>query len=252
MRSIQVNIDRPNFTINPTNCESMAVLSEGIGDQGTASAFSSAFTAVNCATLPFKPKMAITQVGAKKQTKRSKDPALRFELWTRPGDANLKSLAVTLPRAFAIDQRHLGNICSRAQLAAERCKGRQPIGSASVESPLLDQPLSGPAYAVSGYGKLPHLVFILDGQVTVIPEAESASVKGGHLRTEVPVIPDVPIGHFSLTLLGGKQGYLTNTRSLCAAPAVSEISYLAQNGKKLAQKVKAKVPCPKAKAKRRR
>jgi hypothetical protein len=252
MRSIQVNIDRPNFTINPTNCSALSVDSVGVGDQGTTAAFSSYFNAVNCSTLPFKPRMAITQLGARKQTQRAKDPALRFDLWTRPGDANLKSLAVSLPRAFAIDQRHLGNLCSRSQLAAERCAGRQPIGSASVNTPLLDQPLSGPAYAVTGYGKLPHLVFILDGQVTVMPEAESKTVHPARLRTEVPVIPDVPVGHFTLTLLGGSQGYLTNSRNLCAAPTVSEISYLAQNGKKLVQQVKTKTACNHAKKARKR
>jgi hypothetical protein len=252
MRSIQVNVDRPNFTINPTNCSALSVESQGVGDQGTAAQFSSYFNAVNCSTLDFSPKMAIAQLGGRKQTKRSKDPSLRFDLWTRPGDANIKSLAVTLPKAFAIDQRHLGNLCSKAQLQAERCAGRQSIGTATVSTPLLDQPLSGPAYAVSGYGKLPHLVFILDGQVTIMPEAESSSVKHGHLRTEVPVIPDAPVGHFSLTLLGGDQGYLVNTRSLCAGPAVSEIAYQGQNGKKLSQKVKAKTTCKATKAGRKR
>ena len=70
---------------------------------------------------------------------------------------------MTLPKAFAIDQRHLGNICSRAQLASERCAGRQAIGTVTTTTPLLDAPLTGPAYAVSGFGKLPHVVFILDG-----------------------------------------------------------------------------------------
>ncbi len=250
MRSIQVNIDRPNFTVNPTNCSAMSVGSQGTGDQGTTTNFSSYFNAVNCSTLDFKPKMAITQLGGRKQTKRSQDPSLRFDLWTRPGDANIKSLAVTLPKAFEIDQRHLGNLCSRAQLASEGCKGRAPIGTATVSTPLLDQPLSGPAYAVSGYGKLPHLVFILAGQVTVMPQAESSSVKGGHLRTEVPVIPDVPVGHFALTLLGGKQGYLENTQDLCARPTVSEITYQGQNAKSTVQKVKTKASC-KGKASKR-
>ena len=50
-----------------------------------------------------------------------------------------------------------------------------------------------------------------------MPEAESASVKGGHLKTVVPVVPDAPIGHFRLNLFGGKKGYLVNTRDLCAS-----------------------------------
>ena len=39
MRSIQVNIDKPNFTINPTNCTPFSVDSQGIGDQGTVTDF---------------------------------------------------------------------------------------------------------------------------------------------------------------------------------------------------------------------
>jgi hypothetical protein len=245
MRSIQVNIDRPNFTINPTNCSVFSVDSEGIGDQGTVTDFSSYFHAVNCARLAFKPKMTVRVLGGKKQTRRSRNPALRFDLWTRPGDANLKRLAVTLPKAFAIDQRHLGNICSRAQLASEHCAGRQAIGKVRVDTPLLDQPLTGPVYAVSGFGNLPHVVFILDGQVTIMPEAESSSVHGGFLKTVVPVVPDAPVGHFRFDLFGGKQGYLINTRSICRSKAGVRVRYLAQSAKRHSQLVKVRTRCGK-------
>jgi hypothetical protein len=107
---------------------------------------------------------------------------------------------------------------------------------------------------VSGFGKLPHLAFILSGQVTLVPEAESSSVHGGHLKTVVPVIPDAPIGKFHLTLYGGKRGYLTNTRSLCASPAVTTVEYGAQSGKELNQRVTTKTACgskSKAKAKKK-
>ena len=150
---------------------------------------------------------------------------------------------MTLPKAFAIDQRRLGNICSKSQLEAELCAGRQPIGTVTTNTPLLEQPLSGPAYAVSGFGKLPRLAFILRGQVTIIPQAESRSVRGGLLRTTVPVVPDAPIGHFRLTLLGGSKGYLVNTRNLCSSPTVATVAYVGQNGKRHRERVKAKTPC---------
>ncbi|HWP32142.1 MAG TPA: hypothetical protein VNL97_00195 [Solirubrobacterales bacterium] len=253
MRSIQVNIDRENFTINPTNCSPLSVESQGVGDQGTATNFSSYFHAVNCSTLGFAPRMVVRQLGGRKATKRSRDPSLRFDLYTRPGDANISSVAVTLPRAFGVDQRHLGNICSRAELAASRCAGRQPIGTVETETPLLDEPLKGLAYAVSGFGLLPHLAFILEGQVTIIPEAESSSVAGGKLRTVVPVVPDAPIGHFRLTLYGGSQGYITNTRSLCSSAAKIAVAFKAQNGRSLSQTVTSKTACPaRRKAKPRR
>ncbi len=63
MRTIQVNIDRPNLTLNPTNCSPFTVDSQGIGDQGTVTDFSSKYQVVNCATLPFGPKMSVRQLG---------------------------------------------------------------------------------------------------------------------------------------------------------------------------------------------
>ena len=145
MRSIQVNINKPNFMINPTNCSPFSVASEGVGDQGTAVAFSSYFHAVNCAALRFAPKMSITQLGGHKATARSKDPSLAIELNTRPGDANIKSLSVTLPKAFEIDQRHLGNICDRTELASDQCAGRQPIGEATTKPRCWKSPSRAPS-----------------------------------------------------------------------------------------------------------
>jgi hypothetical protein len=249
MRSIRVSIDRPNFTINPTNCAPLSVNSQGIGDQGTIADFSSYFHAVDCFKLGFKPKMRVRLKG--KAKRRSQNPQLQFDLLTRPGDANIKSIAVTLSKAFEIDQRHLGNICSEKELAEKQCEGRTPIGKATTWTPLLDQSLSGPVYAVSGSGGLPRLAFILNGQVSLVPRADTDTIKGGRLRTVVPVVPDAPIGHFRLNVFGGKTGYLINTRSICTHRPVTTVEYTAQSGRKRTQKVRLKASCGKGKKKLR-
>ena len=228
---IRVNIERERFMINPTSCSEFQTVSEGVGDQGTGVSFSSPFHAVNCFGLPFAPKMSITQLGGHRATARSKDPSLAIELNTSPGEANLKSLTVTLPKAFEIDQRHLGNICDRSELASDQCAGRQPIGEAVANTPLLEAPLKGPVFAVSGFGVLPHLAFILGGQVTLMPQAESSSVQNGRLKTVVPVIPDAPIGNFRFTLFGGSQGYLSNTQSLCSSMTPTTVEFNAQTAR---------------------
>ncbi len=185
--------------------------------------------------------MTVKQLG-KGATARAANPRMRFVLRTKKGEANIKSVKVTLPKAFAIDQRHLGNLCSKAQLEAESCAGRQAIGSVMTKTPLLDQPLKGPAYAVSGFGKLPRLAFILDGQVRLVPQAQSKSVNG-KLTTTVPTVPDAQIGYFRLDLLGGKKGYLVNTRSLCKNAAMIKVHYKGQNGKTANQNVKTETAC---------
>ena len=159
---------------------------------------------------------------------------------------------MTLSNAFEIDQRHLGNICSEKELAANQCAGRTPIGKATTTTPLLDQPLSGPVYAVSGSGGLPRLAFILNGQVNLVPRADTETVEGGRLQTTVPVVPDAPIGHFRLTVFGGKTGYLINTRDICAHTPVAKVAYTAQNGKTRTESVKVKAACGKKKARAKR
>ena len=251
LRSIQVNIDKPNFMINPTNCHASSVTSEGIGDQGTAASFASKFQVVNCGTLPFKPRMSVRLLGGRKNSTRDKNPSLMFELNTRPGDANVKAISVTLSNAFEIDQAHLGSLCTEEELVATRCAGRQAIGEATTLTPLLEQPLSGPVYAVSGSGGLPRLAFLLGGQVNLVPRADTKTVSGGRLQTTVPVVPDAPIGRFRLTVFGGRHGYLANTRDLCKRRPGVGVSFIGQNGKAVTQSVKIRTACG-SKAKRRR
>ena len=187
--------------------------------------------------------MTVRQLGGHKATKRGSDPSLQFDLTTHPGEANVKSVAVTLPNAFEIDQNHLGNICTEKELVATQCAGRQAIGMATTTTPLLDQPLSGPVYAVSGAGGLPRLAFLLNGQVNLVPRAESTTISGGRLQTTVPVVPDAPIGHFHLVVFGGKHGYLANTRDLCTHGPVIEVAFDAQNGRSSTQRIKVKPAC---------
>ena len=68
------------------------------------------------------------------------------------------------------------------------------------------------------------------------------------LQTTVPVVPDAPIGHFALTLFGGKTGYLVNTRDLCAKSPVTKVDYTGQNGKTYSQSVKVKASCGKSRS----
>jgi hypothetical protein len=252
MRSIRVSIDKPDFMIAPTNCSQFSVDSQGIGDQGTTANFSSYFHVDNCASLGFKPRITMRQTNGRKATRRATNPELQLDLRTRPGDANIKSVSVTLSKAFEIDQRHLGNICSERELVDKQCAGRTPIGHATTTTPLLDQPLDGPVYAVSGSGGLPRLAFVLNGQVDLVPRADTETVNGGRLKTTVPVVPDAPIGHFRLKVFGGKTGYLINTRDICSNTPVTKIAYTAQSGKTRTQTVRLKTSCGKRKARHKR
>ena len=205
---------------------------QGIGDQGTVADFTSYFQAVNCATLPFKPKMTMRQLGGRKADQARHQPRAAVRPH-HPPRRRQHQIALGHPSERLRDRpapsrQHLLRERTRPQPSAP---GAQPIGKATTTTPLLDQPLPGPVYAVSGSGGLPRLAFILDGQVDLVPRAETKTITGGRLQTTVPVVPDAPIGHFHLVVFGGKKGYLVNTRDLCAPPPVTAVAYVAQNGK---------------------
>ena len=150
---------------------------------------------------------------------------------------------MTLPKAFAIDQRHLGNICSRRPNSQPtHCAGRQPIGTVKDETPLLEQPLAGPGLRRLGLRQAaPRRLHPRRPGHRHAPGR--IGLVGGRLRTTVPVIPDVPIGHFQLTLFGGKQGYLSNTQSLCARPPAATVEFIGQSGKETTRRVALKTAC---------
>ena len=99
-RSRSTSTGRTSRSIRPTAAP-FSVDSQGIGDQGTVADFSSYFQAVNCATLPFKPKMTVRQLGRRRTRAAARTRGCSSTSRTRPGDANIKSLSVTLPKAFA-------------------------------------------------------------------------------------------------------------------------------------------------------
>jgi hypothetical protein len=136
-------------------------------------------------------------------------------------------------------------------VSASRAAGGQAIGTITDTTPQLEAPLTGSVFAVSGAGGLPHLAFLLNGQVELAPRAETETIKGGRLKTTVPVIPDAQIGHFHFHLFGAKHGYLTNTRSLCSHKPNIEVAFGAQNGKAFTQHIALKAPCGKTAKKKR-
>ena len=73
LRQILVNLDRPGFMLNPTDCDRFAVQARVFGDQGGEADPSVPFQAANCAELPFGPNLDLRLRGG---TKRTQNPAL--------------------------------------------------------------------------------------------------------------------------------------------------------------------------------
>jgi len=261
VRSVDLKMDRPNFTLNPTSCEPFAtsgVLAGGGADPNNPAAFSAApvsaaFQATGCEALGFKPRLFTKLIGKRKAMRRNGHPAFRATLVARQGDANIKRAALTLPHSQFLDQNHIGTICTRVQLAASDCPARSIYGYARADSPLLDDEVAGPVYLIASDHELPDLLADLHGQVNVRLRGVISSVKE-RMKTVFYPVPDVPVSKFTINMKGGKKGLLVNSRNLCGHPNRSFLKFKAQNGKSLkVKKLPLQTPgCHKAKKKHRR
>jgi hypothetical protein len=219
IRSVAVRIDRPDFSLNPTNCSQFASAGSLLGGGANPldpGAFSSApasapFKAAGCERLRFRPRIFLRLFGA---TRRAKNPKLRAVVLPRKGNANIARAATILPRSLILDQGNLSKVCTRVQFAARKCPRNSIYGHARAFSPLLDRPLKGPVYLRSSDNVLPDLVAALRGQVEVELASRTDSVRG-RIRNIFDIVPDVPVSKFILTMRGGRKGLLVNSRNQC-------------------------------------
>jgi hypothetical protein len=165
-RDVRVDVNRPEFTINPTSCDPMAVNGVLSSAKGAVANVSSRFQVTDCANLGFKPKLKLSLAG---QMKRSGNPALKAVMTQPPGGANIDQVQVILPKTAFIDNAHINNPCTRAQYAAEACPAKSVLGTVEAKTPLLDEPLRGKVYfrANGGERELPDIVAALRGQIAV-------------------------------------------------------------------------------------
>lgn len=228
VRSVAVNFDRNQFTLNPTSCDPMSVTGTLGTVLGQSLAVSNPFQVGGCQDLGFKPKLSFSLKGG---TKRSQHPQLRVVLKGRPGDANIAWSQVTLPHSEFLAQNHLHDICTRVQFAAHECPAKSIYGYAKAVSPLLAQPIEGPVYLRSSSHKLPDLVVALQGQFEVDLDAMVDTGKNDGLRTTFEMVPDAPVSEFVLAMKGGRKGLLENSTDICRGKRTVNVMLNGHNGK---------------------
>jgi hypothetical protein len=257
VRDIRLRVDRPNTTINPTNCSPKAVggLITGVGGslQSTAddSLFqtSSPFQVGSCSDLPYKPKLNLRLFGG---THRGSHPKLKATAIFPAGGANTAAASVALPHSEFLDQGHIGTVCTRVQFAAEACPRASIYGTVSAKTPLLDEELHGNLYLRSSSHQLPDLVAAFRGaRITANLVGRIDSVNGG-IRNTFEFVPDVPVTSATFSFFGGSKGLLVNSRDICKAPARATAKFTGQNGDALTLHPQLKSACAKAKKKAKR
>jgi hypothetical protein len=227
-RDVRIEVQKPDFTVNPTSCEQRFVTSTITSLQGATAHPQAPFKVGDCASLGFSPKLALSLKGG---THRGDFQTLTAVLTTRKHNANIAKVTVALPHAEFLEQGHIGTVCTRVQFAAKTCPAASVYGYAKAVTPLLDEPLEGPVYLRSSSNTLPDLVAALNGQFNIELAGRIDSVNGG-IRNSFEVVPDAPVTRFVLKMKGGKKSLLVNSRNLCKRPLIADLKMVGQNGKR--------------------
>jgi hypothetical protein len=258
LQRINVDVNRPGFVFNPTSCEPMKLTGELESAEGATADVSNPFQVTNCATLSFKPEF---KVSTSAKTSRTEGASLHVSLTLPAGaegtKANVAKVKVSLPKQLPSPLKTLQKACTEKVFAENpsNCPKASKVGEATVETPVLEGPLSGPAYFVShGGAKYPELIIVLTGEdgVTVQVHGETFISKAGITTATFATVPDVPFSNFELNLPEREYPALTANGNLCQAQTAGKLlmptEMVGQNGLVIKQSTKISVTgCPKQK-----
>jgi hypothetical protein len=186
-----------------------------------------------CAALEFHPEVSLVPTSARADSPSGAtfhldidDPGL---LSSEPGaraQSDIERAVVTFPPGITVNPALAGGLatCTSAQIAAETaesgfgeaCPAQSKIGTVEVETPLLDQPLSGPVFVAkqqdNPFGSLLAIYVVIKNQALGISVTLAGRVdpdpRTGQLVSTFDELPQIPFSHFKLDLRDGPRAPL--------------------------------------------
>jgi hypothetical protein len=252
LQVVNVTIDRPEFTFNPTSCSKMSIGASLTSTEGASAGVSSPFQVTNCVGLGFKPQFKVSTSG---HTSRANGASLDAKVVYPLGPklANIAKVKVELPKQLPSRLTTLQKACTDSVFSAnpESCPAASRVGQARASTPILPGELTGAAYFVShGGAAFPDLIVVLEDRrdgVRVDLTGSTFISKAGITSSTFKTVPDVPISSFELYLPQGPNSALAANGNLCSSSLKMPTEFVAQNGAVLHRAMPVAVTgCPKA------
>jgi hypothetical protein len=252
LKQITVNIDRPGFMFNPTNCAAQDITASISGSQQAVASVSSPFASSGCRSLAFKPQFKVSTSGRTSRADgASLDVKLSYPAGSVGSEANIARVKVALPKQLPSRLSTLQKACTAAQFASNPagCPAASVVGIVRASTPLLPVGLEGPVYFVSHGGEaFPSLIVVLQGDGVRVDLVGSTFIsKAGITSSTFKTIPDVPVNTFELYLPEEPFSALGANSNLCTSKLAMPTEFVAQNGAVIHESTKIAVTgCPKS------
>ena len=231
LQTVNITLDRPQFIVNPTNCDAHQITATIASAQGATASVSSPFAAGGCRNLPFSPRLtALTRSNGEFA---GHGASLHVAITTAPGQANMRSLKVDLPQSLPARLETIQRACPERTFNASpaACPKASVVGQALVATPILATLMAGPVILVSHGAAFPNLVLVLQGQGVRIDLTGALYVNEQNVTSVTfRTIPDVPIRRLDLILPEGSRSILAASASLCKRKLHMSSVITAQNG----------------------
>jgi uncharacterized repeat protein (TIGR01451 family) len=259
IRSVTVNVDRPGFTLNPTNCNQLAVTGTETSTLGNTAPLNDRFQVGGCQNLKFAPSFTVSTAG---KTSKANGASLSVKVAYPNGSlgtqSNIGRVDLQLPKQLPARLTTLQKACTEAQFNTNPagCPTASMIGTAKAITPLLNSPLVGPAILVShGGAAFPDVEFLLQGEGVMVVLDGKTQIKKGITYSHFETVPDQPISSFETTFPQGPYSVLSTNLpasakySLCGQSLTLPTTITAQDGAIIKQTTKATVTgCAKVKS----
>jgi hypothetical protein len=232
---IEVNVDRPGFTFNPTNCSPLSVTGSltGWNPNGTPEgtfAINQPFHVNNCASLPFKPELSVE---LEPNVSRVEGTGLVVKLKAAKGESNIHKTKLVFPTSIPSRLTTIQKACDDHIFNANpaNCPEGSVIGTAIARTPVLKSPLVGPAYLVShANASFPDAEFVLQGEGIKLLLDGKTDIKKGITSSSFESVPDAPVETFEVKLPRGPHSAFSGFGDLCATPQQLPTEFVGQNG----------------------
>jgi hypothetical protein len=253
LKRVIVKVTRPAFQFNPTSCEPMKIQGTITGAEGARASVESPFKTEDCQALPFEPQLAASAVGH-----GSKTEGTTFAVTVRSGGTNTTGVAqagiakvqLQLPKQLSSRLPTLQKACTDTVFNTNpaSCDEGSVIGYATIHTPVLNNPLTGPAYLVShGGAAFPDVEFVLQGEGIKLILDGQTDIKGELTYSRFEATPDAPFTVFETVLPAGPHGVLTpnvpesKRFSLCGETLQMPTTIIAQNGARIEHETKVQI-----------
>jgi hypothetical protein len=230
LRGVTVSINKQGFLLNPTSCSPLATDSTITSTFGATQSLSSPLQLTACNALKFKPAFK-SKTSAK--TSKANGASLETTLNEVPGQANVKSVKVQLPKLLPSRLTTLQKACPAATFESNpfHCPSGSFVGGARANTPTLPGKLTGPAILVShAAAAFPDLDLVMEANGVRSILVGNTDIKNGITTTTFASTPDVPVSSITVNLPVGSHSALTANGNLCANKLVMPTTITGQNG----------------------